>query len=755
MSRRLCVAALGLACLCARAADKLLPWQRWIEEPTAEQSRDLESLSQLPWKSTGGQEGTLRILDEPGPWGGKRFEFTVKIDHHNEGAYPQGWPAFEVQPNPKLDFSGFDAVTYWIRCDTKVERGLPIRFILWSGGEGRINEQIAALKPGEWKQVTQSLRGVPALDQVDRLHFFLSESEYHHGDELVFQIGGFQLVKLHRVLSKLPADAAACGLWVGERGDTGDQAVIVEQGARELPILLVCETGAKMNLSVEDQVRYRFHDVFSGRETVRTANLGGDLPPGGTHRFTDFVDVSALGPGYYLVTADVQREGKSLLGGRVGCDDLYVKRPGESMTYTVLSIRTGMCEWVRDQLHGDIMCDTRIALPHVYDPLDKGTYAQFIDLHGLATGKHTEGNEAGDTGLALAAEAFRKSGDPVRTAYTERLLLESCDSMIQHMQAPSGGAITWVNQLFDEGIGKGGGSQAFGGYDTNQMGEWMRAITYAILYCAQVPERRVDAVRLSAAVRRTADYLMAHGAQDADGLPSVLRHLHLSEKGDGSVAQQTYHQEGRQCDVYLGRALAGASYYAYAMQVLGDKVPDAWWPIFDNTVTWCDRKMKPNGWFDWQCEDVVEGGCHTFLGNIYIGEGLYGVCLADRLAGREGPAQAAATAAKRAYRYVTDDCYIKGRKFTYPLEFWVGPYVYWLFTEWLDTVGPDEKMTGWLTVLDRRWSVERGWHDFLDRAPAGGCGRTESNGMLAVSILGYLGIKQMQEVGKPLHWRIK
>jgi len=59
-------------------------------------------------------------------------------------------------------------------------------------------------------------------------------------------------------------------------------------------------------------------------------------------------------------------------------------------------------------------------------------------------------------------------------------------------------------------------------------------------------------------------------------------------------------------------------------------------------------------------------------------------------------------------------------------------------------------------VIDRRWSVERNWKDFLDRPRngAGYVGRASANGMLNVAILGYLGIKQMQEIGKPLHWSL-
>ena len=327
--------------------------------------------------------------------------------------------------------------------------------------------------------------------------------------------------------------------------------------------------------------------------------------------------------------------------------------------------------------------------------------------------------------------------------------------MIEHMQSSSGGARTTTNEIANGGYEVDWGKNGYA-YDSNQIGEWMRAITYAIIYYQQVPQKQRRARELSAAVRRAGDYLVAHSLQESDGLPNVLRHLRLNERPDGSVEQVTYVQEDRQCDVYLGRALAGLSYYAYAMQLLGDDVPDDWWSVLDETVEWSARKMRPNGWFDWQCEDIVEGGCHTFLGNIYIGEGLFGCYLANKLAGRDLEAAKAAEATRRAYRYVTDDCYINGEKYEYPLEFWVGPYVYWLFTEYVDAIGPEPALDDWLQVLDERWSIEREWRDFLDRPRDGSnyVGRASANGMLNVALLGYLGIKQMDEIGEPLHWPI-
>lgn len=557
-------------------------------------------------------------------------------------------------------------------------------------------------------------------------------------------------------------------LRVAARPEDGERILMLDQGAQSLPTRWLIETDSRLSLGPEDVLRLRFHEVFSGKDTERIARMDKTIPAGGRLTLVRQFPAGDLAPGYYLVTADIERGGLTLLGGRVGSDDLYVRKPGERMTYSVLSIRTGMILWIRDLLNGGIMGWCRAAPPHVYDPRNRTTYADFIKLHAIATWKHTEGNEAGNTGLAIAAEAFRKMGDPLRCRYSETLLEESIDYMIRKMQAPTGGVRAVVNELAEAGIGKDWASLPFGAYDSNQIGEWIRALTYAIIYYSRLPEKRATAMRLSAACRKSADYLVAHALQTSDGIPDVLRHLSLEETPDGRVRQVTYHQESRQCDVYLGRALAGLSYYAYAMQLLGERVPEKWWTVMENTARWCERKMKPNGWFDWQCEDIVEGGCHTFLGNIYLGEGIFGVYLANRQAGKTSAAERAAGLARKAYTYVIRDCAVKGVPFAEgpaAAELWVGPYVYWLFTEYLDAVGPEKSFSDWIDMLDRIWRVDHGWKDLLDRPATEGTyvldrrrtkdeyvQRASQNGMLAVAVLGSLGIRLMSEIGAPFHW---
>lgn len=749
----------GFFTTAANAADtaKPLPWQQVIELPESDASKPLPDVSETGWEANGDKEGSLSVSEDTGPWGGKYLRFHVKVDHYNAGQYPQGWPSINYIPNPPRDLSGWDALQFWIRADSTLKKPLLIRFILHSGGTLRVNQELPPFRAGTWQPVRISLRDIPNLAHTSLLHFYLCESDYAHGDEMTFQIGGFSLCNLKKTLSKLPPNEAALALYLGKRADSSDAAVLLELGTKSLPLLQVIETGDALPLRPEDTVRYRFHEVFSGKEQFVSRPLGKAVAAGSIARLSQPLSLAGLklAPGYYLVTADVRRDSKSLLAGRVGCDDCYVKKPGETPLSVALSLRTGMTEWVRDRLYGDLMVRTHIALPHVYDPLDKASYPQFAKLFAYTTGKHTEGLEAGDTGLIYAAAAYRAMGEPTRARFAEGLLKDSFAHMIRGMQGPDGASITWTNELGDQYGdilgGKGGGSEHFGSYDSNQVGEWLRPIARAVPYFISRPDGKVYARELLKAGRRAADFLAAKTTAETDGIPDVMRHFNIQVKPDGSISRQIYYQEGRRCDVYVGRALAGLSYYAYAMQLAGEKPPEQYWQVMDNTVAWSLKKMKPDsGWLDWQCGDVVEGGCHTFLGNIYIGEGLFGCYLADKKAGRTAAAQEALRGAHLAYRYVTDACTIRGERYTPPLEFWVGPYLYWLFSEYQDAAGKEPVFQQWMDTLHRQWAVDRQWRDFLSRDRDGG-ERTGTNGALECAILGYLGLREMEAIGKPYH----
>ena len=199
----------------AAEAAKRLPWQREVDLPDPTATKPLPDLVSERWKSTGGAEGSVAPSAENGPWGSPYLRFRIKVDHFNAAAYPQGWPAIGYDSQPPLDFSGWDSIQFRIRGVSKLDRLLPIRFILHTDGKLRINQLVKPFRAGEWQTVRsrQAFRHreghPPSL-----LHL---QSDYAHGDEITFEIGGFELCNLRRT-HRLPAtEAAAASIWARAR----------------------------------------------------------------------------------------------------------------------------------------------------------------------------------------------------------------------------------------------------------------------------------------------------------------------------------------------------------------------------------------------------------------------------------------------------------------------------------------------------------------------------------------------------------
>jgi len=139
MAIRVLVPVHGLLLATALAGAEVLSWQRTEEVPVAGSQRSLDSLLDLAWRDAGGPEGRVRVV--PAEGGGRELRWEVTVDHHNAGAYPVGWPSFEIQPKPALDFRGGSVLRFRIRAAMDRERTARVRFILppdrdqWHAGD--------------------------------------------------------------------------------------------------------------------------------------------------------------------------------------------------------------------------------------------------------------------------------------------------------------------------------------------------------------------------------------------------------------------------------------------------------------------------------------------------------------------------------------------------------------------------------------------------------------------------------------------
>ncbi len=741
--------ALGASLLSATTAQPRLP------RIVIGDSKSLDNLSETTeWENSGGPSGHVSLDTADARVGSKALHFNVDVSWHHPGPYPKGWPSFQILPKPGLDFSGYDMIRFWVKADSDHPTGNPVfRFIVWTGDQGVVNSPIPGLKWGEWKQAAYDLSGIPNLGNVTKLHFFIDEGDFHDGDKLHFVVDGFELVKHQRGMDALDPDKCGLELFIGER----ERFVMVDQGTPDIDARLVLHPKAKCAIGDDYHLAWRGHELFSGKIATATTPVPGAAPPGTVTEWklkAPLAKIASL-PGYYVITCDLVGPKGSVTDGWVGAEDLYVRKPDESMTYSVLSMRLGLTYFIRDQLFGSLIVSSPAAPMHTLDPTSRETFLDYTSLWAGGTTKHSEGLEAGLSGLAFAGEALRRYGDKQRADFADWLLRDSMDYIVNRMFLPDGTSVVERNDLMDaygEYIGAKGSPTNFDCRDTNQMGELLRPLARTVLYWWRMGINKEYCEQLMAKARPVADFIVRESVGPLDQWNHVLYHYGFS--GTGAAMKKTrFWQEGRQCDVYVGRGLSGIAYYAYAMAVMGQKVPREYIDVLRDTTEWAYYdKMKPHdGWFDFQCGDTVEGGCHTFLGNMYICEATFGwYAVADKL-GLKQDAALAAEATKLGYHYVTDRCYIKGVKYELPTEFWVGPYLYWELTEYLSTIGPDKEFQATLDGLNRKWVTEAKWEDFLARE-GGHAMRSEGNGSLATSIVGYLGLKLMEEQGKPFHY---
>lgn len=714
------------------------------------ETRDLDALTEAAdWENSGGPEGTVEMVAAGARAGQRAVRFAVRIDRAGPlgATYPEGWPSCQVLLDPPQDWSAYNSISFWIRVDSSDRKRLfPIRFILHTGGHCTFNQLIPPFRAGKWVQARFDISELPDRDKVSRAHLFVCENEYPDRLQMQFTVDGFALEKTAIADALLPAAECRAELYTGK-----DQSWrLIEAGTDSLPCELRVTTGAGCPLRVDDEVLLTARQVFTDRLFRQRVALPEAVAGGAEAAMPLAASLEGLPPGYYLLTADVRRGDRSLCAGRVGADDFYLRKPGESMTYTALSHRLGMVAWITDRYYGGMTTHGSISIPHTYDPYNRATYPLWLRAFCSDTGKHAEGLEAGVTGLVFACEALRRGGDTERLRFAERLLRNNLDYMIRGMQDPDGGTRTYTNELVDNYgevlFGRGGVSQS--GRDSNQVGEWVRPVARAILYYRRVPGQEAHVEKLLRAGYAAADFIIRTPVAPKDGREHVIRHYRLSSYG-APLKQTTYVQEGRQCEVYTGRAMAGVSYMAYAWAACGREVPATWLRALRDTTAWATSVMEPRGgWFDYVCEDVVEGGCHTFLGNQYIGEGTMGHYFVEELLGNRAEARAAAKATKLAYRYVTDNCVIRGQKFGIPNEFWVGPYLYWELQEYNTALPPDPVFAEWMEGITEAYTVRPGWVMFTRRDGKLGA-RTEDNGSLVTSILGWLGLHYMDEIGQP------
>lgn len=173
---------------------------------------DMEDLA--AWKTGGQKEATLRPERTLVTEGKQALRFDVKIDHNADESiegkqYPKGWPRVERNPAPPLDLSAAGRISFDIYALSS-RPGLPgnsLHIILRDRSGSNWSATLGSLPLRQWKHLSLDL-GSFARSAIVHWQFFLSESDYGHGDTVSFVIDNVRGEPARRFRSLLPAVAA-------------------------------------------------------------------------------------------------------------------------------------------------------------------------------------------------------------------------------------------------------------------------------------------------------------------------------------------------------------------------------------------------------------------------------------------------------------------------------------------------------------------------------------------------------------------
>ncbi|MGD9495885.1 MAG: hypothetical protein AB7Y46_06220 [Armatimonadota bacterium] len=181
----------GSAVLCA-----LLPLSAQPAEPPMDERVLADGDSESTWTSA---EATMEP-DDTYARTGRAMRFHIDVNHETgEVNYPIGWPrTYLAFPEGERDVSGWDFLDFWIYAESSRETlpstplGLTIRC---PDKSNAFSATLGAVRLGEWVHFRFPMSSLPDPTNCAAIQFFVSESNYRHGDVLDFWIDDLKLLR--------------------------------------------------------------------------------------------------------------------------------------------------------------------------------------------------------------------------------------------------------------------------------------------------------------------------------------------------------------------------------------------------------------------------------------------------------------------------------------------------------------------------------------------------------------------------------
>jgi hypothetical protein len=131
---------------------------------------------------------------------GQALNFHIEVDHTaGEPNYPIGWPrTYHPIPEDQRDWSQYDFLEFWLYADTSREKlpGTPLGLILRCPDRPNSwDRTLSEATKGEWVHYRIPLADIPNIHDCAAIQFFISESNYKHGDVVDFYIDEIALLR--------------------------------------------------------------------------------------------------------------------------------------------------------------------------------------------------------------------------------------------------------------------------------------------------------------------------------------------------------------------------------------------------------------------------------------------------------------------------------------------------------------------------------------------------------------------------------
>jgi len=149
----------------------------------------------------GPAECTVEAADKLKADGRPTLHLHIPVDHHGgEAKYPIGWPRMYLNLKKPDETGWADFERFEFLIHATMSRPTPPKSALnlqiqCPDKRNALHHNLAEIQLGKWARVSIPIRSIKDVEQVARLGFNISESNYKHGDVLDFHIGGFRLAR--------------------------------------------------------------------------------------------------------------------------------------------------------------------------------------------------------------------------------------------------------------------------------------------------------------------------------------------------------------------------------------------------------------------------------------------------------------------------------------------------------------------------------------------------------------------------------